>query len=76
MQVIVDDQADALVFIELNPRFGGGFPLSWEAGARFPFALTSESRRPTRTDARAGLVMLRYDQAVFEDAAFFRGALP
>jgi carbamoyl-phosphate synthase large subunit len=56
--------------IELNPRFGGGFPLAWEAGARYPTWLIQDvlGRRPdVRTDWRDGLVMLRYDEAVFVD---------
>ena len=56
--------------IELNPRFGGGYPLSYEAGADFPGALIGELQG-TSSDVlhhwRDGLVMLRYDDAVFVD---------
>lgn len=76
VQLFVDDDAESVHFIELNPRFGGGYPLSWQAGARFPLALLDAPGRGHRTDARPGVVMLRYDQAVFGDAAYFGDALP
>jgi carbamoyl-phosphate synthase large subunit len=74
--VIVDDKAGRMHFTELNPRFGGGYPLSWHAGARFPLSLMNGEDDTHRRDARPGVVMLRYDQAVFEDAPFFGDALP
>ena len=56
-------------FIEVNPRFGGGFPLADAAGAKYPEWLVAWAlgRNPIIaldgwTD---GLVMLRYDDAVF-----------
>lgn len=59
----------AVKFIEINPRFGGGFPLAAAAGAKYPEWLVAWAlgRDPTVamdgwTD---GLVMLRYDDAVF-----------
>ncbi|MBE3068694.1 MAG: ATP-grasp domain-containing protein [Planctomycetes bacterium] len=59
-------------FIEINPRFGGGVPLAIEAGANFPRWILEEhlGRRPDiRPDAwQDGLVMLRYDAAVFRRA--------
>jgi carbamoyl-phosphate synthase large subunit len=57
--------------IEVNPRFGGGFPLSAEAGADLTgLLLETVLDLPPRasTEWRAGLVMLRYDDAVFVDA--------
>jgi carbamoyl-phosphate synthase large subunit len=57
--------------IEVNPRFGGGFPLSSEAGADLTgLLLETVLDLPPRasTEWRAGLVMLRYDDAVFVDA--------
>ena len=62
-----------LRFIEINPRFGGGFPLSAAAGADFPrwiieWMLGHEPE--IRIDGwQDGLVMLRYDEAVFVDRA-------
>jgi len=56
-------------FIEINPRFGGGAPLAIQAGADFPLWLIEEhlGRRPDiqPDDWQDGLVMLRYDAAVF-----------
>lgn len=56
-------------FIEINPRFGGGAPLAIQAGADFPLWLIEEhlGRRPDihPDEWRDGLVMLRYDAAVF-----------
>ncbi len=56
-------------FIEINPRFGGGVPLSVKAGARFPKWLISEliGEKPAiRADKwKDGLYMLRYDEAIW-----------
>lgn len=61
--------AGAIKVIEINPRFGGGAPLSIAAGADFPRWLLSEwlGRRPRiRLDHfRAGVMMLRYHQSFF-----------
>ncbi len=55
--------------IEINPRFGGGAPLSIAAGADFPRWLLGEwqGRRPRiRLDHfREGVMMLRYHQSFF-----------
>ncbi|MBN1345546.1 MAG: ATP-grasp domain-containing protein [Phycisphaerae bacterium] len=55
--------------IEINPRFGGGAPLSIHAGADFPRWLMAErlGKRPriTLDGYRDGVRMLRYDQSVF-----------
>ncbi len=62
----VDDQ---LKFIEINPRFGGGFPLAIEAGADFPkwiIQLLRGSQANIEIDKwDDGVVMLRYDDAIF-----------
>ena len=55
--------------IELNPRFGGGAPLSIKAGANFPKWILSEltgAKTNIRFDAfRDNLIMLRYDGEVW-----------
>ncbi|MBN1795129.1 MAG: ATP-grasp domain-containing protein [Sedimentisphaerales bacterium] len=57
-------------FIEINPRFGGGAPLSIKAGADFPKWLLQEltGQKPSiRFDGfRDGLMMLRYDAEVWK----------
>jgi len=58
-----------LKFIEINPRFGGGVPLSIKAGADFPKWVLQEllGRKPCiRFDGfKDQLVMLRYDDEVW-----------
>jgi carbamoyl-phosphate synthase large subunit len=54
------------------PRFGGGYPLSFAAGADFPRALVHEVcglPAPGVSEWRENLVMLRYDAAVFVEQA-------
>jgi carbamoyl-phosphate synthase large subunit len=69
IQVFHDERSDDIRIIELNARFGGGFPLSREAGADFPRWMLEElAGLPSTASAhewRDGLVMLRYDAAVF-----------
>lgn len=49
--------------IEVNPRFGGGFPLAYRAGARYPQwilrMLDDEPLEPRLGDYRQGLFMTR-----------------
>lgn len=56
-------------FIEINPRFGGGFPLSFQAGADFPRHIIEmvmgKTLDITIDGWQDGIVMLRYDDAVF-----------
>jgi carbamoyl-phosphate synthase large subunit len=56
-------------FNEINPRFGGGAPLSIQAGADFPKWILQElTGRPPQIDPRGftdGLTMLRYDDEVW-----------
>ena len=68
-----DDEAADLAVIEINARYGGGFPLALEAGADFPRWQLEEllglPSTATPDGWRDGLVMLRYDAAVFVDEA-------
>jgi carbamoyl-phosphate synthase large subunit len=62
-----------LEFIEINPRFGGGYPLSFAAGANFPkwlieWSLGGEPEIEWN-GWQDGLAMLRYDAAFFVDYA-------
>ncbi len=58
-----------IIFTEINPRFGGGVPLSIQAGADFPKWLLQEIQGKTpdiKFDGfKDGLVMLRYDSEVW-----------
>lgn len=73
IQIFQDESTGEMNVIEINPRFGGGFPLAWEAGARFPRWLIEDVLGLPSTATAIGwkdrLVMLRYDDAVFVDAA-------
>lgn len=54
--------------IEINPRFGGGYPLAHHAGANFARWLVEETAglKPISPGTwREGVLMLRYDDAVF-----------
>ena len=68
IQCRMSDTTGPVVF-EINPRFGGGAPLSIAAGANLPLYLIQEILS-LEISARVGqftdnLLMLRYDQAVF-----------
>jgi carbamoyl-phosphate synthase large subunit len=58
-----------IIFIEINPRFGGGYPLSYRAGADFPSWILQlaigKNPQVAIDDWEDGLVMLRYDDAIF-----------
>ncbi len=68
LQLFLTDD-DKVKFIEINPRFGGGAPLSIKAGANFPKWILQElAGRKTniRPDGfKDGLTMLRYDSEVW-----------
>jgi carbamoyl-phosphate synthase large subunit len=68
MQCFVSDKGDIRI-IELNARFGGGYPLAHNAGAQFTTWLLQEVQgqhpSPPMDDWTDGLLMLRYDQEVF-----------
>jgi carbamoyl-phosphate synthase large subunit len=75
IQIFLEEASGAMRVIEINPRFGGGFPLAWEAGARYSTWLIQDviGRTPdVRTDWKDDLVMLRYDEAVFVDGKDLR----
>ena len=73
IQCFFDDSEegeDAVIkFIEVNPRFGGGVPLSIQAGADYAGALRAmrEGKKVEYTPIEKELTMLRYDQAVYEE---------
>lgn len=60
-----------ITFIEINPRFGGGIPLSIQAGANFPLWVLQICGGESFSDKdytwRENLTMLRYDEAIFTE---------
>ena len=69
VQMFVDESTGEKQVIEFNPRFGGGYPLTHQAGAHFTHWLVEDTMGlPPSIVAdqwRDGLAMLRYDDAVF-----------
>ena len=68
LQLFLTDD-DRVKFIEINPRFGGGAPLSIKAGANFPKWILQEASGK-KTNIRSNgfkddLIMLRYDSEVW-----------
>jgi carbamoyl-phosphate synthase large subunit len=64
----------SLPVTDVNPRFGGGFPLPTAAGSRYPelaMALANgESPKPRLGEFREGVVMTRYfSQVILEEQA-------
>ena len=68
VQLIRDERSGEDYYIEINPRFGGGAPLSMKAGADSAEALlrllTGERIGYQRGAAEDGAVYCRYDQSV------------
>jgi carbamoyl-phosphate synthase large subunit len=68
LQLFLTDDGK-IKFIEINPRFGGGVPLSIKAGANFPKWILQESlgEKPNISfnDFKDNLIMLRYDDEVW-----------
>jgi carbamoyl-phosphate synthase large subunit len=69
IQVMVGESGPTV--LEINPRFGGGFPLTWEAGGDYPKWMLEELLGLPSTASRDawedGVTMLRYDAAVYVD---------
>lgn len=57
-----------VVGIEINPRYGGGYPLSYHAGAKFPAMMIKEyfsgEKLDYRDNWRDNTIMLRYDSQI------------
>jgi carbamoyl-phosphate synthase large subunit len=68
-QAIVRPDNSFCIF-EINARFGGGYPLADRAGAKFAQWILEElANLPSsaNNEWREGVLMLRYDAAVFSD---------
>ena len=76
VQLFLTDRKQ-IKFIEVNPRFGGGAPLSIRAGADFPRWILHElaGKRPRIgfDTFQEGLIMLRYDAEVWLDGSDVKG---
>jgi carbamoyl-phosphate synthase large subunit len=68
LQIFVDPSREQMLGIEINPRFGGGYPMSHAAGANYPVMLIREYLLGESLDYvedwEADLVMLRHDTMV------------
>lgn len=68
MQFFFNQETKRIISIEINPRFGGGFPLSYMAGANYPAWLIQEYINDETIeyfdDWEENLLMLRYDEEV------------
>ncbi len=69
IQIMRQRETGELYLIEINPRFGGGYPLTARSGAAYHSWLIDEYLLGTRpavcNDWIDGLTMLRYDAEVF-----------
>lgn len=73
LQLFAQPQGQRYAALEINPRFGGGYPLSYAAGANYPGWLIEEylqGREIAFFDGwEADLLMLRYDAQVLVHGA-------
>ena len=69
VQLFFHPETHDMVGIEINPRFGGGYPLSYMCGGNFPELLIREyflNENVTYFDTwKDGMLMLRYDDAIY-----------
>lgn len=69
IQIFVNNETNVIYGIEINPRFSGGFPLSYLAGANFPKWIIQEyllgkTKIPYYDNWEENLMMLRYDDEI------------
>jgi len=69
VQFIFDESKQRYLLMEINPRFGGGYPLAYYAGANYPKMLiriiAGEEIEHTHMSYEEDKYMLRYDEAVY-----------
>ena len=69
IQLFLNPQTQDVVGIEINPRFGGGYPQSYAAGGNYPEYLIREYFLGEKIEYFDGWkdhqLMLRYDDAVY-----------
>lgn len=68
LQFFLNKRTERIVGIEINPRFGGGYPLSYLANANYPKWILNEyllnKTISTFSDWEENLLMLRYDDEI------------
>lgn len=71
IQFFIGKETEEIIGIEINPRFGGGFPLSYASGANYPEYIIREYIMSEPIDFNdnwvENRVMLRYDSQVILD---------
>ncbi len=69
IQVFFNPETEDVVGIEINPRFGGGYPQSYAAGGNYPEMLIKEyflgEKIAYIDDWKDNMLMLRFDDAVY-----------
>lgn len=75
IQFFIGKNNNEIIGIEVNPRFGGGFPLSYAAGANFPAYILREyllnESIAFNENWTENLVMLRFDSEVILNQSDF-----
>jgi carbamoyl-phosphate synthase large subunit len=68
LQVFMSKDSENIFGIEINPRFGGGYPLSYHAGANYPKNIIEEYFLYNDLDSsnnwKDETYMIRYDQEI------------
>nr|WP_319398903.1 ATP-grasp domain-containing protein [uncultured Carboxylicivirga sp.] len=76
LQVFYNEDLDKVYGIEINPRFGGGYPLSYQAGANYPRWIIQEYFLNESIEYfdnwEDQLLMLRYDDEILVHGASFK----
>lgn len=69
IQLFYHPETKDIVGIEINPRFGGGYPLTYMSGANFPELLIREYLLDEDIEYfknwKDGILMLRFDDAIY-----------
>ncbi len=69
LQLFFNPETKDIVGVEINPRFGGGYPLTYMCGANFPELLIREMFLNEEIEYfeswKEGMLMLRFDDAIY-----------
>ena len=70
-QFFLNKKTDKIIGIEINPRFGGGYPLTYASGANFSKWILEEyllnKKINTFSDWKENILMLRYSKELYVD---------